>query len=241
MFGFFRSRKPESPQAGRVKQLIRTHFGFTPDETDLYVMALRHSSAVPRGQNAQKVSNERLEFLGDAVLDLIVADYLHAKHPEMSEGDLTKMKAKVVSRKMLNAIGLQIHIHEHVDARLGGQPINHTIIGNALEALIGAIYLDKGYDFTAKKVLALLKANGIDQTVHLTVDFKSKLHEHCQKMRKNLTFIVLNDNGEESDHRYTVEVLIDNRPFGRGLGKSKKVAEQEAAKNACIRMFGDED
>lgn len=236
-FGLFSKAEPEYKK--RIRMLIRRHFGFNPKNVDLYIMALRHSSSVPRKPGGLLASNERLEFLGDAVLDLIVADYLYVSHPNLSEGELTKMKSKVVSRKMLNNIGAQLEIVEHMETKLGGQSINQTIIGNALEALIGAIYLDKGYTFTSERVMEILHHNGIDEHVHMTVDFKSKLHEYCQKKRKTLYFIVLNDDEVDSDTRYTVEVMVDGKPLGRGFGKSKKAAEQESAREACSRLFGD--
>lgn len=218
----------------RIADYIQKHFNYRPGDTTLYTQALRHSSAVKRGATGVHGSNERLEFLGDAVLDVIVAEYLYQEHQGLSEGELTKMKAKVVSRKMLNMVGDKLEISEYLIARLGKQPVHRSMIGNALEALIGAIYLDKGYEFTAKKVLALLKDNGIDKRVHTVTDFKSKLHEWCQKRKVSLSFEVIRENPVvDAPDRYEIVAFVDGDALGRGKGKSKKSAEQQAAREAC--------
>ncbi|NNE55853.1 MAG: ribonuclease III [Flavobacteriales bacterium] len=218
---------------------MREHFGFEPEQIDYYEQALRHSSAAVKEDTGVKNSNERLEFLGDAILDAIVADYLYQNHPEKSEGDLTKMKAKIVSRRNLNAIGRDLDLPNKLELNLGGQEIHQSIIGNAFEALVGAIYMDKGYDFTEKVLIKLLTKHEIDRKIHVDVDFKSKLHEWCQKERKSLGFKVLNEIQENGRTEYVMEVLVGGEPMGRGEGKSKKAAEQVAAKEACKSIFPD--
>ena len=234
-----RFRKPANFN-DRIAGYIRKQFGYAPRDTQLYEQALRHSSAVKRGAKGVSASNERLEFLGDAVLDVIVAEYLYRAHEEMPEGELTKMKAKVVSRKMLNQVGMQLEIQKQLHAKLGRQQINRAMVGNALEALIGAIYLDKGYSFTSQKVLELLHKNDIETKVHDTTDFKSKLHEWCQKERKSLTFEIIRENAvAEALDRYEIVVFVEGEALGRGKGKSKKGAEQQASSEACRILFDD--
>ncbi len=229
-------------KADRISSYILNTFGYQPEDPVLYKQALRHSSAVKRGAAGAERSNERLEFLGDAVLDLIVAEYLYLQHQDLSEGELTKMKAKVVSRRMLNQIGSSLGIEDMLEKRLGSQPVHRSMIGNALEALIGAMYLDKGFQFTTDKILKLLQAHRVDERVHDTTDFKSKLHEWCQKKRKTLSFNVVGEHPEPNHHeRYEIVVYVDGNAVGRGLGKSKKVAEQHAARQACKHFFGEKD
>lgn len=232
----FFSRKKADP----VSSYILKTFGYSPEDAELYKQALRHSSAVKRGAIGLDRSNERLEFLGDAVLDLIVAEYLYLQHEDLSEGELTKMKAKVVSRRMLNQIGSSLGIEATLEKRLGKQPVHRSMIGNALEAIIGAMYLDKGFEFTTRKMLMLLKEHRVDERVHDTTDFKSKLHEWCQKKRKSLSFNVVREHPDPGhNERYEIVVYVEGEAVGRGRGKSKKSAEQHAARRACNHFFGE--
>lgn len=224
----------------KISLYIQEHFGFKPGDTRLYRQALRHSSAVKKGAKGFQGSNERLEFLGDTALDLIVAEFLYDSYDDLSEGELTKMKAKIVSRKTLNSIGDELGIAENLEARLGKQPIHRSMIGNALEAIIGAMYLDKGYKFTNTKVMEILRSHNIENRVHDVTDFKSKLHEWCQKRKVSLTFDVIRENPESNaTDRYEIVVFVDEVAQGRGKGKSKKSAEQQAAKEACVKLIKD--
>lgn len=223
----------------RVVKYVSKQFGFTPSDTDVYLLAFRHSSAATKDASGFKNSNERLEYLGDAILDSIVAHHLYNRFPTLPEGDLTKMKSKIVSRKNLNAIGRSINLPDQLELRLGKQPLHQSIVGNAFEALVGAIYLDQGYDTTERHILKVLKKNGLNKRVHIDVDFKSKLHEWCQKNRRKLRFQVVRDVQDSGRSLYEVEVFIDGKSYGTGTGKSKKAAEQASAKHACARLFRD--
>jgi ribonuclease-3 len=220
-----------------LKAFIRDAFGFYPKDIAVFEQALRHSSAATKIKPGLKNSNERLEFLGDAVLDSIVAHYLYLKYPMLPEGELTKMKSKVVRRENLNMIGYTLKIDELMELNLGRQEMHDSIVGNALEAIVGAIYLDQGYIVTRDIVLRLMKQHGLDTRVHDDVDYKSKLHEWSQKYRRTLDFRVLTHKNEGGASFYRVAVLIDEKEYGIGEGGSKKVAEQRAAKLACERLF----
>ncbi len=226
-------KKSEHPE---ITAYVRKHLGFSPTQTNLYRQAFRHSSASKRNNKGIKNSNERLEFLGDAVLDLIVADYLYDQFPKLDEGQLTKMKAKVVSRRTLNALGEKIDLPQQLELNLGKQVLHQSIIGNAFEALVGAVYLENGYHFTEKIFLKLLKKNNLDKMVHLDVDFKSKLHEYCQKDKINLSFAVIGEQQEAGKSFYQIEVRLDGKAYGSGSGKSKKAAEQTAARQAWEQL-----
>ncbi len=232
-FPFFRKKKSNK----EIQSFVRKAFGYAPSDTTMYEQALRHSSAAVRIKPGLKNSNERLEFLGDSVLDSIVAHYLYNKYPLLPEGELTKMKSKVVRRENLNMVGYTLKIHEMLHLNLGKQEMHDSIVGNALEAIIGAVYLDKGYNVTRDIVLKLLKEHGLDARVHDDVDYKSKLHEWSQKYKKTIEFKVLNHRNEGGSSFYRVVLLIDGQENGTGEGASKKVAEQKAAKFACDNIF----
>ena len=232
----FKRSKPENPQLSRY---IRKNLGFTPNTFPVYEQAFRHSSVAVKEDSGIKNSNERLEYLGDAILDAIVANYLYFNFPDEPEGNLTKMKAKIVSRRNLNSMGRALDIPSQLDMDLGGQEVHQSIIGNAFEALVGAVYLDKGFDFTEKVMIKLLTNHGLDKKVHIDVDFKSKLHEWCQKEKKTLRFNVLAEEQEGGSSHYEVAVAVEGQELGRGSGKSKKSAEQLAAKEACRELFSE--
>jgi ribonuclease-3 len=220
-----------------IKAFVKDAFGISVHDTALYEQALRHSSAAQKIKPGLKNSNERLEFLGDAILDTIVAHYLYNKYPTIAEGELTKMKSKVVRRENLNMIGFTLHVDEMIVLNLGRQEMHDSLVGNALEALIGAVYLDKGFNTTRDIVLKLLKQHGLDTKVHDDVDYKSKLHEWGQKYKRNLEFKVVSHRNEGGASHYEIVLLIDDREYGRGTGGSKKSAEQLAAKQAVEVLF----
>lgn len=220
-----------------IRDFVKKAFGFTPKDTSIYEQALRHSSAATKIRPGLKNSNERLEFLGDAIIDSVVAHYLYTKYPLLPEGELTKMKSKVVRRENLNMIGYTLRLHELLHLNLGRQDMHDSIVGNALEAIVGAIYLDQGYNTTRDIVLKLLKQHGLDTRVHDDIDYKSKLHEWCQKQKRTLQFKVITHRNEGGSSYYKVVLLIDDEEYGLGEGGAKKSAEQKAAKKACERLF----
>lgn len=227
-FPLFKKKKVNK----EIQSFIRTAFGYKPSDTAIYEQALRHSSAATKIKPGLKNSNERLEFLGDAVLDSIVAHYLYNKYPFIPEGELTKMKSIVVRRENLNMIGYVLKLHELLHLNLGRQEMHESIVGNALEAMIGAVYLDRGYNVTRDILLKLLKQHGLDTMVQETMDYKSKLHEWSQKFKRSIEFKVLTHKNEGGTSFYEVMLLIDGQESGVGQGASKKTAEQKAAKAA---------
>jgi ribonuclease III len=232
-FPFFQKKK-NNPE---IKAFVKKAFGYSPSNTSVYEQALRHSSAATRIKPGIKNSNERLEFLGDAILDSVVAHYLYNKYPLLPEGELTKMKSKVVRRENLNMVGYTLRLPELMHLNLGKQEMHDSIVGNALEAMIGAVYLDKGFNVTRDIVLKLLKQHGLDSKVHDDIDYKSKLHEWSQKHKRDLQFKVLVHRNEGGTSFYKVALLIDQIESGVGEGNSKKSAEQKAARIACDRIF----
>lgn len=232
--------KRTSQREKELRAFVKTQFGFSLRDYELYELALRHSSAAKRIGGGIKNSNERLEFLGDAVLDTIVAHYLYSNYPKLPEGELTKMKAKVVNRKTLNQFGEKLGLMKYMQMRLGNQEVHQTIIGNAFEAIVGAMYLDQGFERTSKVITQLLVEYRIDESIHEITDFKSRLHEWCQKEKMSLTFEVMEENQQGKPDAYVVQVLVNDLHQGKGSAKSKKTAEQKAAKEAFHRLKLDE-
>jgi len=221
-----------------IQSFVRHAFNLKTSNTVIYEQALRHSSAATKQKIGIKDSNERLEFLGDAILDGIVAHYLYSKYSNLPEGELTKMKSKIVRRENLNMVGYVLGIDSLMKLNLGKQEMHESIVGNALEAIIGAIYLDKGYIKTRDVVLKLLKQHGLDTRVHDDVDYKSKLHEWSQKYKRPIQYKVLEHRNEGGASFYRIAINVEDEEWGIGEGNSKKSAEQKASKIASDRIFG---
>jgi ribonuclease-3 len=185
-------------------------------------------------------SNERLEFLGDSVLDMIVVDMLFRKFPDGDEGEMTRMKARLVSRESLNLLGQEIGVEHLLDAQTGKGSVHASLRGNAMEAVVGAVYLDRGFRKTQRGVLKLLKRFDLDHRLQATVDFKSKLHEWGQKRKKKIQFKVVREFKRDGQQLYKMQVLIGGKVMGTSDGPSKKSAEQAAAREACRHIFGDD-
>jgi ribonuclease-3 len=220
-----------------LAKFIQLTFQFKPKNIALYETALRHASAADEIKPGIKNSNERLEFLGDAILDSIVAHYLFMKYPSLTEGELTKMKSKIVRRDNLNSIGFELKLYEVLKVNIGNQEMHESLMGNALEALFGAMFLDKGYKTTRDVALKLLKEHGLDERVHSDVDYKSKLHEWSQKHRRTLLYTVLTQKNNGPYMEYHIQLEIDGEAVGQGKGGSKKAAEQMAAREAAKKIL----
>ncbi|MBW6459482.1 MAG: ribonuclease III [Bacteroidales bacterium] len=231
MFRFIQARFSKDKILYRA---IKNLLGFYPRNIHLYKVALSHKSAPHVWVKGQQSNNERLEYLGDAVLSSIVADYLYKKFPYQHEGFLTEMRSRIVSRSRFGKLALKMGLNNLIFHGNGGFTSSKSIYGDTFEALIGAIYLDKGYKFTRKIVIRRI----ID--VHLDVDeiertdtnFKSKILEYAQRERKSAEFKVVEEIGEGHRKQYVVELSIDNVPVARGLDFSIKAAEQVAAEKA---------
>jgi ribonuclease III len=218
---------------------LRNTLGFYPDNISLYKQALRHSSAAKHIKKGVKDSNERLEFLGDSVIGMVVADYLFKKFPYKDEGFLTKMRSKMVSRTRHNQIAMKLGLNKLIEAnndRFGSKP--SSINGDAYEALIGAIYLDKGYKFAQKFILNRIINVHIDMDEVETVetDFKSKFIEWAQKEKREFEYETVVDGTTVSDKQFVLNLLVDGEIFGNAQHISKKRAEQMVSEQACIKL-----
>ena len=211
-------------------------FGYRPRKIELFYEAVTHRSiayATPK-----EFSNERLEFLGDAIPDAIIAEFLFHKFPDQDEGYLTKVKSKVVSRKTLSEIGEELELRKILRYNKGRSINLSSLEGNAFEAIIGAIYLDSSYE-TVKKILhhhIFRKYVDLNKILVEEIDFKSKLFIWSQKRRLNLDFQVLQEDNVHGVWKYEVMVQINGTNYGKGTGTSKKIAEQAAARETLILM-----
>lgn len=219
-----------------ISTLVRREFGLRVRQRKVYDEACTHSSMLDGDKTGLK-SNERLEFLGDVVLDMTMAHYLYHNFREAQEGELTKRKSRIVNRKNLNLLGKNMGLQHLIRAKMRREDIHDTMVGNALEALIGAIYLDHGYKKTQRAVLLMLKHYGLDEQVNETSDFKSQLHHWATKRKKDLAFEVLRDDDSAGDDRYEIAAKVNDEVMGIGVGRSKKLAEQEAARRAWKKVY----
>lgn len=209
----------------------------TPKDERLYDIAVSHSSYANE-HNAKK-DYERLEFLGDAVVDLVVADYLYSNHNE-SEGEMTKVRASYVCENALYEYAMNLGLFKfikvgHGEEKEGGQ-FKKAIVADIFESLVGAIYLDLGYATARKTVLSIVVPYIENPNIVFFSDYKSSLQEYVQTEQKSLFYEVIDEQGPAHDRVFTIDVKIDNIVYGRGIAKSKKEAEQNAAHEALKKL-----
>jgi len=218
-------------------------FGFYPRNIALYKIALSHKSGPHNYFPGQPVNNERLEYLGDAVLSSVIADYLYRRFPSQNEGFLTEMRARIVSRSRLNRLAIKMGLDKLIYNGSSMRSTSKSIFGDTFEAVIGAIYLDKGYHFTRKIILNRIVRMHLDilEIEKTDTNFKSRILEYAQREKKNLEFKVIEEVGEGYRKQYVVEVTLDGEPISKGQDFSIKGAEQRAAEQACEKVFAEEE
>jgi len=221
--------------ASRLKKIL----GFRPGNLKLYEIAFIHRSATITLPDGKKVNNERLEYLGDAVLDAILSDYLFEKFPDANEGFLTKIRSRIVNRDVLNHLAISMGINKILISKVNSSHLTKNLYGDAFEALIGSVFLDKGFKKTKKVFIknVLNKYLNLSLIVKTDSDYKSLVFEWVQKHKSNLVFTY----NEEYDFNlkksvFSTILIIDKHEFGEGHGSSKKEAEQEAASQAWKRL-----
>ncbi|MDP4239894.1 MAG: ribonuclease III [Bacteroidota bacterium] len=217
--------------------------GFYPDKIDYYQLAVRHKSVSILTEDGHNLSNERLEFLGDAVLNSVVTDILYRRYEDQREGFLTNTRSKIVKRDSLNQLALEIGLDKLVKVtRYVNTHNNNNIYGNALEALMGAIYLDYGYKQCKKFVEQRLIRTFIDLDViaENEVNFKSKLIEWCQKNRMEPEFVLVDDVlGKANKHVFTTRLIIQGKTICEASGASKKESQQLVSQIAYHQIQSD--
>lgn len=216
-------------------QNLENEIGYVFNDKELLMQALTHSSYVNDRKMDKNLCNERLEFLGDAILEMTSSEFLYSEYPEKDEGELTKLRASLVSETPLAAVAGEIGLGEylylgHGEERTGGRT-RYSVTSDAVEAVIGAIYLDGGIEparaFVRKYIL-----NDIENK-KLFHDSKTVLQEIVQKYHKGtLTYRLVKEEGPDHDKKYGMNALIDEKIIGYGEGRTKKAAEQQAAYSA---------
>ena len=240
IFRFFSRKISPSDQA--LHSYLKNLLGYSPRDLALFKRALRHKSAAVLVQEGDRESNERLEYLGDAVLGSVIANYLYLRFPDKDEGFLTKLRSKIVGRAHLNDLAIKMGLDAFIDSNLEDGEKSSSINGNAFEALIGSVFIDRGYNFTDRFILEVLipKYIDIEKITVLETDFKSKLIEWTQKQKKSIRFQVTETSEDKGDKLYRATVMISQEPTGEGEGPSKKKAEQKAARQAWHKLFNED-
>lgn len=214
--------------------------GVKPLNIRPYHIAVQHTSVARSVSKGFKESNERLEYLGDAVLGMVVAEYLFKKYPFKDEGFLTELRSRIVSRDSLNDVAKKIGVPDIVkyDKRRKTPNSHKSLYGNALEAIVGAIYVDKGYPASKRFVIKKLLTPhfDIEEIISTTKNYKSKLIEWCQKQSKTTSFNHVKTIDKGYYKEFIIEIRLDEEPIAKGHGLSKKKAEQDAAREACARL-----
>lgn len=218
----------------QIKKLI----GYSPKDIALFQEAFTHSSMNRKNKHGATLNYERLEFLGDTILASVVSDFLYEKFPQAREGRLTKLRSKIVSRENLNSIGKSLQLTELMESPKNIKNMGSDVYGNLLEALIGAIYIETGFDkcsaFIHKKILSYhLDLDHLDRAV---LSYKSLLVEWAQKNKKHLRFKIEKDAGLDPDINYSATVVFDSKPLIKARDHSKKKAEEKAARRAYYKL-----
>ena len=223
-------------QDKRLAFSVKLIIGSKPLNLSLYRLALTPSSLGEETSTGFKISNERLEFLGDAVLGSVIAEHLFKKFPYRDEGFLTETRSKLVNRETLNDVGIKIGLKKTLEQVVSKRQFtsNKSLFGDILEAFLGAVYLDRGYKFTQQLILKrILIHMDLDEMITTLTNYKSKIIEWSQKESKNVDYKVLQINGNQRYKEFVVELNINGESIAQGKGSTKKKAEQEASKNAC--------
>lgn len=217
---------------------IKKILGFKPKDIGIYKKAFLHRSVNKRDTDGNPMNYERLEFLGDAMLGTIISKHLYNEVPEGDEGYLTKMRSKIVSRKHLNELGKDLELLQYVESRIPKSHFGENIHGNVFEALVGAIYLDKGYDYCEKFIdeRVIQPYVDIEQLEGKVISYKSLVIEWCQKQKKSFHYEVYEDTGNDELKHFAVKLTIGDKLMAKARATSKKKAEEKASRRAYFAL-----
>ena len=233
MFEFLKNNKATAPEDADFKKFLKIILGYKPKNTFYYRKAFTHSS-FKKIVDGKSYNYERLEFLGDAVIDTVISAFLYNIAPFENEGYLTQMRSKIVSRVNLNSLGKDLDLLKFIDSAVSQEKFGDNIYGNIYEALVGAVFLDKGYVICDKFVNKTLITPYIDieRLEGKITSYKSVLIEWCQKNRKEIKFESSNESSKEKIKHFTVKLFINKKQISKGRATSKKKAEEIASKRA---------
>ena len=211
-----------------LKKLLK----FSPRKINKYKKAFTHRSVQMTDKKGNPINYERLEFLGDSILGSVIAAYLYKKVPSGSEGYLTQMRSKIVSREHLNELGKDLNLIRFVKSNIDQANIGDNIHGNIFEALIGAIFMDKGYNFCQKFIHQNVIVPHVDiaKLEGKITSYKGLIIEWCQKQKKKYTFDTYEDSGNDPVKHFSVKISINGEQIAKGRATSKKKAEEQASK-----------
>jgi ribonuclease-3 len=228
---FLKSRPDEG---GFFFNEIQKILGFKPDNILYYQKAFTHRSSNKLDLKGNPMNYERLEFLGDAMLSSVIAAYLYNEAPAGDEGYLTKMRSKIVSREHLNELGRDLNLIQLIESKIQIHHFGENIHGNIFEALVGAIFLDKGYPYCEKFIQkrVIIPYVDIAKLEGKVISYKSLLIEWCQKEKKSFHYDVFDDNGMDGQKYFGVKLSIDNKVIAKARATSKKKAEEKASQRA---------
>jgi ribonuclease-3 len=212
--------------------------GFKPRNLEHYKRAFLHRSLNLKDELGNPMNYERLEFLGDAMLGAVISKHLYTRVPEGDEGYLTKMRSKIVSRKHLNELGKDLGLIQFVESRIPQNHFGDNIHGNVFEALVGAIYLDRGHKYCEKFIndRVIEPYVDIEQLEGKVMSYKSLVIEWCQKQKMPFQYEVYEDTGNDSVRHFAVKLFIDQRMLAKARATSKKKAEEKASKRAYFAL-----
>ena len=227
-----------SSKGGNFFNILTTILGFKPKTIAYYKKAFTHRSLNQKDSEGNAINFERMEFLGDAMLSAVVASHLFKAVPGGNEGYLTKMRSKVVSRKHLNELGKDLKLIEHVQTNISKDQFGVNIHGNLFEALVGAIYLDRGYKYCKRFIYARVIDPYVDieQLEGKVISYKSLVIEWCQKEKKEFDYEVYEDTGNDELKHFAVKLRINDRVVAKARATSKKKAEEKASKRAYYAL-----
>ena len=228
-------RKIVKSQSDEEKELyfeLKNLLNFSPKKISKYQKAFTHRSVQMTDSKGNPINYERLEFLGDSILGSVIASYLYKKVPTGSEGYLTQMRSKIVSREHLNELGKDLDLIRFVNSNIDQNTVGDNIHGNIFEALVGAIYLDRGYNYAQKFIYenVILPYVDIEKLEGKITSYKGLIIEWCQKQKKKYKFETYEDSGNEAIKHFSVKVSIDGEQVAKGRATSKKKAEEQASK-----------
>lgn len=223
-----------SSRDGNFFMALTSIMGFKPRNLNHYKKAFTHRSLNQRDKEGNAINFERMEFLGDAMLGAVIASHLFNEVPGGNEGYLTKMRSKIVSRKHLNELGKDLELIKHIQTNISTDQFGVNIHGNLFEALIGAIYLDRGYRYVNKFIYdrVIEPYVDIEQLEGTVISYKGLLIEWCQKEKKEFHYEVYEDTGKDELKHFAVKLRIDKKVVAKARATSKKKAEEKASKRA---------
>ena len=230
--------RPQSKEDQVFYSELKKLLNFSPKKINYYKKSFTHKSLKLIDDKGNPINYERLEFLGDAMLGSIIASYLYKKAPKGSEGYLTQMRSKIVSREHLNELGKDLNLLTFVKSKISDKNIGDNIYGNVFEALIGAIYLDRGYNYCKKFIYekVIIPYVDIAKLEGKITSYKGLIIEWCQKQKKQYLFDTYEDTGNETIKHFSVRVSIDGVSMAKGRATSKKKAEEQAAKRVFFKL-----